>query len=258
MAVEQAVPSALSHFDAADLLDALSTGIVMLDAQLCAVYANVAAQDLLAFSLKHGARPSLQRLPARCAKASRRSCGARSRRGESLADRELALRPAGAPREARTLDVTITPFAGRHRHAPVARDRGHHATAAHLARERPAGAARRQPPDGPPARRTRSKTPSGGLRGAAQLLERELPVAGTEGIHAAHHRRSRPPDRARRLDVGAHAARPPRPRSTCTRSASTCTTCCARKPPPASASSATTTRACRTRCSTGTRSSRRC
>ena len=51
MAVERASPSALSHFDPADLLDALSTGIIMLDAQLCPVYANVAAQDLLAFSL---------------------------------------------------------------------------------------------------------------------------------------------------------------------------------------------------------------
>ena len=52
MAAEYAIPSALAHFDPAELLDALATGIVVLDAQLCAVYANVAAQDLLAFSLK--------------------------------------------------------------------------------------------------------------------------------------------------------------------------------------------------------------
>ena len=52
MAAEYHLPSALSHFDPTDLLDALSTGIVMLDAQLCPIYANVAAQDLLAFSLK--------------------------------------------------------------------------------------------------------------------------------------------------------------------------------------------------------------
>ena len=51
MATEYTLPSALSHFDPTDLLDALSTGIIMLDAQLCAIYANVAAQDLLAFSL---------------------------------------------------------------------------------------------------------------------------------------------------------------------------------------------------------------
>src|SRR5207253_4959253 len=52
MAPEGIAPSALAHFDPADLLDALTTGIVMLDAQLCPTYANVAAQDLLAFSLK--------------------------------------------------------------------------------------------------------------------------------------------------------------------------------------------------------------
>ena len=45
MAAEYAAPSALAHFDPADLLDALATGILMLDAQLCPVYANVAAQD---------------------------------------------------------------------------------------------------------------------------------------------------------------------------------------------------------------------
>jgi PAS domain-containing protein len=34
-----------------DLLDALSIGIVVLDAQLCVIYANSAAQDALAFSV---------------------------------------------------------------------------------------------------------------------------------------------------------------------------------------------------------------
>ena len=45
MAAEYTTPSALSHFDPTELLDALSTGIIVLDAQLCAIYANVAAQD---------------------------------------------------------------------------------------------------------------------------------------------------------------------------------------------------------------------
>ena len=58
MATEYSLPSALSHFDPTDLLDALSTGIIMLDAQLCAIYANVAAQDLLAFSLNQARRPA--------------------------------------------------------------------------------------------------------------------------------------------------------------------------------------------------------
>jgi PAS domain-containing protein len=48
-AFEYDPPSVLSHFEAADLLDALSIGVVVLDAHLCVIYANVAAQDALAF-----------------------------------------------------------------------------------------------------------------------------------------------------------------------------------------------------------------
>src|SRR5580692_7574931 len=51
MAIEYFSPSPLSHFDPAELLDVLSTGVVMLDADLCVVYANVGAQDLLAVGL---------------------------------------------------------------------------------------------------------------------------------------------------------------------------------------------------------------
>src|SRR6202046_1890369 len=111
MAAELAAPSALAHFDPADLLDALSTGIIMLDAQLCAVYANIAAQDLLAFSLKMArGRPFTDLLhePEGLGGILRRVLMS----GESIADRELAVRPAGAPREARTLDVTLTPLDG--------------------------------------------------------------------------------------------------------------------------------------------------
>ena len=94
MAAEHALPSALAHFDPADLLDALSTGIVMLDAQLCAMYANVAAQDLLAFSLNQArGRPfsdflhDANGLPA----ILRRALAT----GEGIADRELVVRPGG-------------------------------------------------------------------------------------------------------------------------------------------------------------------
>ena len=48
MDIEHVSPSPLSHFDPAELLDVLSTGVIMLDSQLCVVYANVGAQDLLA------------------------------------------------------------------------------------------------------------------------------------------------------------------------------------------------------------------
>src|SRR5215469_3279267 len=109
MAAEYAHPSALAHYDAADLLDALATGIVVLDAQLCPVYANVAAQDLLAFSLKAArGRPFPELLSE--ANGLARILKRALETGESIADRELAVRPSGAPREARTLDVTITPL----------------------------------------------------------------------------------------------------------------------------------------------------
>jgi two-component system, NtrC family, nitrogen regulation sensor histidine kinase GlnL len=176
MAFDHSAPSALSQFDAADLLDALSTGIVMLDRQLCPVYANVAAQDLLAFSLKMArGRPIsdfLHDTEGLC-RILRRALES----GESITDREVAIRPAGAPRELRTLDVTITPFSGltgtqllleiadttqRQRISRendlLARLDGSRLMVRQLAHE--------------------IKNPLGGLRGAAQLLERELPEPG--------------------------------------------------------------------------------
>jgi two-component system nitrogen regulation sensor histidine kinase GlnL len=175
MAAEHASPSALAHFDPADLLDALATGIVMVDAQLCPVYANVADQDLLAFSLnKARGRPFTDLLhePEPLGAILRRSLGT----GESIADRELAVRPAAAPRETRTLDVTLTPLDGvtgryllleladttqRQRISRendlLARLDGSRLMVRQLAHE--------------------IKNPLGGLRGAAQLLERELPAA---------------------------------------------------------------------------------
>jgi len=175
MALEHATPSALAHFDAADLLDALSTGILVLDAQLCPVYANVAAQDLLAFSLKMArGRPFTELLhePEGLGSILKRSLAS----GESIADRELTVRPAASPREARTLDVTLTPLdglTGRHllleladttqrqkisrENDLLARLDGSRLMVRQLAHE--------------------IKNPLGGLRGAAQLLERELPAA---------------------------------------------------------------------------------
>jgi two-component system nitrogen regulation sensor histidine kinase GlnL len=173
VALEHA-PSVLAHFDAGELLDALSTGIVMLDAQLCAVYANVAAQDLLAFSLKMArGRPFVELLHD--AEGLKGLFKRALETGEALADREVALRPAGAPREPRTLDVTITPVSGitgpqllleiadttqRQRISRendlLARLDGSRLMVRQLAHE--------------------IKNPLGGLRGAAQLLERELPA----------------------------------------------------------------------------------
>ena len=44
-------PSVLVDFDTGYVLDALSFAIIVLDKQLCVIYANVVAQDLLALDL---------------------------------------------------------------------------------------------------------------------------------------------------------------------------------------------------------------
>jgi two-component system, NtrC family, nitrogen regulation sensor histidine kinase GlnL len=175
VAAEYAIPSALAHFDPADLLDALATGILMLDAQLCPVYANVAAQDLLAFSLKMArGRPFIELLhePEGLGAILRRSLAT----GETIADRELTVRPAGSPREMRTLDVTLTPFdgvTGRHLLLELADTTQRQRISREndlLARLDSSRLMVRQLAH-------EIKNPLGGLRGAAQLLERELPAA---------------------------------------------------------------------------------
>ena len=99
VAVESQLPSALSHFDPADLLDALSTGIVMLDAQLCPIYANVAAQDLLAFSLNQARGRPVRRFPPGLQRPDRNPAPlARDRRRH----RGSRTRPAAARRAARS------------------------------------------------------------------------------------------------------------------------------------------------------------
>jgi two-component system nitrogen regulation sensor histidine kinase GlnL len=172
MAVEL-LPSALSHFDPTDLFDALSTGIIVLDAQLCPIYANVAAQDLLAFSLNkargrpfgdflhepHGLIANLRRV---------------LQTGEGIADRELTLRPIGAPQSARVLDITITALEGQitgtHLLLELADDTQRHKISRDndmMARLDSSRLMVRQLAH-------EIKNPLGGLRGAAQLLEREL------------------------------------------------------------------------------------
>lgn len=172
MAAEHPFPSPLSHFDPADLMDALATGIIVLDRQLCVVYANVAAQDLLAIGFNQArGRPFTDLL------AETNGLGATLKRsletGEPFAERELTFRPQNA-REARLADVTVTPLEGqvtgshllleladatqRHRISReqdlLARLDGSRLMVRQLAHE--------------------IKNPLGGLRGAAQLLAREL------------------------------------------------------------------------------------
>jgi two-component system nitrogen regulation sensor histidine kinase GlnL len=175
MAIEYFSPSPLSHFDPAELLDVLSTGIVVLDSHLCVVYANVGAQDLLAVGLnKARGRPvgELFSEPQVLDSILRRSL----ERSETCSGHEIVLTPfaLSGKREPVVVDVTVTPLEGQ-------------VTGRHLLLEL-ADARTRQ-------RITREsemlsrldgsrlmirqlaheiKNPLGGLRGAAQLLDREL------------------------------------------------------------------------------------
>jgi two-component system nitrogen regulation sensor histidine kinase GlnL len=169
-------PSALSHFDPTDLLDALSTGIIMLDAQLCAIYANVAAQDLLAFSLNQArGRPFGDFLQD----SNGLICILRRalETGEGFADRELTVRPAGAPRDVRTLDITITPLEGQITGTHLLLELADTTQRKRISRENDLLARL----DGSRLMIKQLaheiKNPLGGLRGAAQLLERELQEA---------------------------------------------------------------------------------
>jgi two-component system nitrogen regulation sensor histidine kinase GlnL len=173
VAAESNLPSALSHFDPTDLIDALSTGIVMLDAQLCAIYANVAAQDLLAFSLNQArGRPFADFLQDTNGLSAilRRALDT----GEGIADRELVIRPLGAPRDARILDVTITPLAGQITGTHLLLELADTTQRQRISRENDLLARL----DGSRLMIRQLaheiKNPLGGLRGAAQLLEREL------------------------------------------------------------------------------------
>src|SRR5665213_1497216 len=151
----------------------MSTGIILLDAQLCPIYANVAAQDLLAFSLNQSrGSPFGDRLLESngLIPILRRSIET----GEAFADRELVLNLKNSPREPHVVDVTITPLQGE-------------VTGTHLLLELTDTTARQRiSRENDMLVRLDSsrmmlrqlaheiKNPLGGLRGAAQLLEREL------------------------------------------------------------------------------------
>src|SRR5262245_44245472 len=173
MAVERSLPSALSHFDPTDLFDALSTGIIVLDAQLCPIYANVAAQNLLAFSLNQArGRPFGDFLHDTNGLIGilRRALET----GQGIADRELTVRPIGSPREARVLDITVTPLEGQITGTHLLLELTDDTQRSRISRENDLLA--RLDSSRMMIRQLAHeiKNPLGGLRGAAQLLGREL------------------------------------------------------------------------------------
>ena len=106
MAVERLFATFAAHHDPSDLLDALATGVVLLDAADGVIHANVAAQGLLGVGLNQARGRSfldlfVEHLPLQALLQRARE------RGEVFAERELALRPLSAPRDARVIDVTL-------------------------------------------------------------------------------------------------------------------------------------------------------
>ena len=194
-----------------------------------AIYANVAAQDLLGVQPEPGARPPVRRL----------SCttrtGSSSILRRALDDRRghCGSRAHGAARRraARAARARCHHHAARrpaHRHASAARARRRHAAAAHLARERSARAPRRQPADDSAARaRDQESARRPARRGAAaRARAAEASLQEYTGVIISEA------DRLTALVdsmAGPSAPAAESSRSTCTSSASTCTTCCAPK-----------------------------
>jgi two-component system, NtrC family, nitrogen regulation sensor histidine kinase GlnL len=163
-----------------ELLDALSTGIVLLDKQLCVRYANIGAQDLLGISLRQarglpigdlfaGAQPLIDLLQRELED------------DKVFAGHEFALTPVAtlpSTRAPAVVDFTVTTLEDDVDGKLLLLELVDARPRQRIARERElrvrADASRlmiRQLAH-------EIKNPLGGLRGAAQLLERELPNNG--------------------------------------------------------------------------------
>jgi PAS domain-containing protein len=105
---ESSEPSVLADFDTAYVLDELSSGIIVLDGQLCAIYANVIAQDLLAVRLPDiRGRPLPQLLP----RPERFACAVRrALRTGATVDYTLRMGFQRWPENADSINVRIAPL----------------------------------------------------------------------------------------------------------------------------------------------------
>ena len=172
MAAEARRPPPL--VDAVELLDALATAVVVVDDRSRVVHLNAAAEDMLAISLAAGRARRLTELLVGGDRLE--ALAVRSRvSGEALAQRECELAPATRSDMRYVVDLNFTPLqlpgspgcvlievADTTRQSRISRETallaqlgGSRMMARQLAHE--------------------IKNPLGGLRGAAQLLERELP-----------------------------------------------------------------------------------
>jgi two-component system nitrogen regulation sensor histidine kinase GlnL len=152
------------------VLDNLSTAVLCLDANLAVTYLNAAGEMLLGVSVRQVERqPLATAVPALQPQSSRLRLALKE--GAPYTERELRLPLPGEPT---IVDCTVTPFAdgkggrallleflGQDHHLRISRE-GQLVAQQQVSREVVRGLAHE------------IKNPLGGLRGAAQLLEREL------------------------------------------------------------------------------------
>jgi len=103
--------SVLADFDAGSMLDALSLAIIVLDEQLCAIYANAIAEDLLALHLPSlRGRPLAHFLP----QPERFRCAVRRALRSAVAvDYTLRLGLEPWPKNADAINVRVAPLSNR-------------------------------------------------------------------------------------------------------------------------------------------------
>jgi two-component system nitrogen regulation sensor histidine kinase GlnL len=167
--------SPLSQFEPTELFDSLSTGIVVLDAQLCPIYANVSAQDFMAVSLRQARGRPFSELfydPRQLLDVLRRSLT----NLETCTQHELMLKAVGsaANREPSLIDLIVTPLEGQVTGTYLLLELTDATQRQRISRDTEILA------DMDASRLMvrqlahEVKNPLGGLRGAAQLLDKEL------------------------------------------------------------------------------------
>lgn len=174
MAVERLFVASAGSFDPAELLDALATGVLLLDAEFIVVHANVAAQDLLAIGLNQARGRPIGELFADPAALLNVLRHVRERR-EQAQDCDLSLRPIGLTRDPQRVDVSVSPLesaGGQRRYLMEISDA---APRARLNRDQELRARLESSRMMTRQLAHEIKNPLGGLRGAAQLLSKELP-----------------------------------------------------------------------------------
>jgi two-component system nitrogen regulation sensor histidine kinase GlnL len=174
MAVERLFASFAALHDPSDLLDALATGVVLLDATGRVMHANVAAQGLLGAGLNQARGRMLTELLVDPAPLQALLQRARER-GEVFAEGDITLRPVASPREPRSVDATVTPLEDIGGGRRLLLELVDSTPRARISRENELRARLEGSRMMTRQLAHEIKNPLGGVRGAAQLLERQLP-----------------------------------------------------------------------------------